>query len=183
MAIEARVIEIWEGSVDHGGRSSPGVVIKASNNGAVTLEHFTDRTQVVAAVIIRCAAPELALPIREDDDRITGVAQLALFHPRPNKFPRGGDAVASFLDDLHTPAQSIIRELAALCRSSVVDGHEPVGPVPLKCPSGTVVNQAAVGVVGERTIVRPTLLINSTSVSGFKCTSSSGPLLSAEFEG
>src|SRR5207244_11791569 len=71
-------VKIRQSGIDHGCRSSPGIVIVASNHGGIALHHLADRAEMMVEVEILACRTQRALRIGEQCHRIVGVAKFSV---------------------------------------------------------------------------------------------------------
>src|ERR1043166_260261 len=103
---------------------------------------------MIVRVVVSLVAAVLTLRVNKKGHSVIGVAELTFLHSAPHEFPCRCNPALALLNDLRAPAQAIITNLSPVSCPGVVDRHQPIRPIPLKCPLGTVVDQAAVEIVG-----------------------------------
>src|SRR5258705_7654566 len=160
MAIEACEIEIGGCASNYGGGASVRIVVISGHNRIVALTHFTNASQVIARIEVSLIAAVITLLIDIERHVIVGVSKLTLLHPAPDKLACGRRSFTSPLHDLREAAQAIVTELTPIIGSGVIDRDQPVGPVPFERAGRAVVNQAPVGIIGQRSIDSTTLACN-----------------------
>src|SRR5205085_4175077 len=96
---------------EHGGGSPVGIVIITSNDCACAAEHFPDRAEMVAGIIVRLVSVQLSLRIHSQRDGVCCIAILAFVVPAPDELPGRIDRAAGLLHDFDYPVQAVVSEL------------------------------------------------------------------------
>src|SRR5579862_552230 len=114
MFIISRILKITcERNGSHGAHDSIRIIIVTRLDNTASVGHFTDRSQMIAGVIVARARNLLALREEPFGDVVSRIALLRRIKAVEDELLGAGDSsIAAGFNDCHAPSKTVISELA-----------------------------------------------------------------------